>query len=421
MPFVLGTAAAQAGPGDHIRTGDTTIIPDIDLGVEYRTNTYRAPSDPTAGTNLRIAPGLELGVENPDNAFALSGEWQVRKYLFLAVEDPDIRADAIRAVDRFNDFNVGADLEVLKQESVGLKLTERVTLRNNATDRGVLGNPFVTQVRNALGGGLRISPGQALHITPGVEWAYDDFRVADSEPFRTRFNSRNTYGPTLAARWDFFPRTGFVLYGSGSWHAWSESEVAVVDPSTGVGGSLAIPDSTHIKVLTGLEGRFTERIFVDLLFGYGNALYQASATGVIDEAVADLKGAEGLIGSIQTRYKLIREDEASAEVAVGFKRDFEDSFFTNYVSYNNVYGSAGFSVGGFRPRIKHTIRFEDYSGAVVRNDVLNRFESEIAYGFNDWGEVSGGFFWQQRGIVQTNLKNAEYDDFTFRLNSTWTY
>ena len=31
LSFVLGAVSAQAAPGDHIRTGDTTIVPDIDL------------------------------------------------------------------------------------------------------------------------------------------------------------------------------------------------------------------------------------------------------------------------------------------------------------------------------------------------------------------------------------------------------
>lgn len=418
---ILLAGTAMAGPGDHIRTGDTTIVPDIDLGMEYRTNTYRAPSDPVAGANLRIAPGLEVDVDSDNNAFTLGGEWEIRKYVFLATESPEFRQELIRAIDRFNDFNIGAELDLLKKESVGLRIRDQVALRNNSTDRGVLGNPFVTQVRNALGGGLRISPGEALDIVPGAEWAYDDYRIADSNPFRSRFNSRNTYGPRLDVRWDFFPRTGFVLEGSGMFHTWNEPTVAVQDPVSGVAGVIAVPDSVHVKVLTGLAGRFTERVFIDLLVGYGNALYEPSVGGVIDEAAADLKGVQGLIGSVQTRYKLMRENEASAEVSVGFKRDFDDAFFTNYVAYNHVFGSAAFAVGGFRPRIKHSIRFEDYSGAVVRDDVLNRFDSEIAYAFRDWGEVSGGMSWQQRGIVQTALKSAEYDEFTFGLKSTWTY
>ncbi len=414
-------APAAAAPGDHVRAGDLTATPEVDLGMEYRTNTYRAPTDPTPGANLRVAPRLDLDVDTTDNAFRLAGQWEVRKFLFVAADDPDLRAEQIQALDRFNDFNVRGELDLLSSRPVGLVLNESAALRNNQTDRGVLGKPFVTQVRNVLGGGVRVSPGDALHIVPGGQWSYDDYRIPDVDATRTRFNSRNAYGPTLNVKWDFFPRTSLVLDGSTTFNRWVDNEVPVVDLTSGETTSLDLPDSTFVKVRTGIRGRLTERVLLDLYAGYGQALYQASLTGAVSEAAASLRGLEGLLAAVQARYKLIRESDQSAEVGVGYKRDFEDSFFTNYVSYDYAFANAAFDVAGFRPRMQYGMRFERYSGAVVRNDVLSRLDAELGYQFRDWGRVSGGMFWQQRAVAQAAYQSAEYDDFTFRVATTWSY
>lgn len=420
VALALGTSPAWAGAGDHIRAGSATLAPELDLGFAYDTNVYRAAADPVAGGHLAISPKVDLGVDTEQNEFALGGQWDLRKYLFLDTDSP-VRSDLIRAVDRFNDFEVSAALDLLKQESVGLVLKEQVALRNNETDRGVVANPFMTQVRNRLEGGVRVSPGQALDIVPGGAWAYDDFRVADAEAFRTRFNSRHTYGPTLDTRWDFFPRTALVLRGEGMWHWWQQNDVPYIDPFTGATGVLAVPDSVHVKVQGGLEGRFTERIYVDLVGGYGTTSYDPSSVGSVPSDAANVRGTDGIIGTVQVRYKVVREGERSLEMGLGYQRDFLDSFFTNYVVYDQFQVQAGANIGGIRPRVTYGLRLEGYSGAIVRDDVLNRLEGELGYQFRDWGKIAASTTWQQRAIVQTAYQTAEYDAVTIALTSTWTY
>lgn len=416
---LLCAPAALAAPGDHIRTGDTTITPAVDVGFEYRNNVYRAAEDPLAGGNLRVAPQLSLGVDSTQNAFEIDGEWELRKFLFVSEEDPDLRALRIAGADRFNDFNVGAALSVLRNEAVGLELSDRVTLRNNQTDRGVLGSPFFTQVRNELQGGLRLSPGEALDIIPGGQWSYDDYRIADESAFRTRFNSRHVYGPRLDVSWDFFPRTSMVLEAEGQWNRWGDNSVPVVDSFSGDPGEVTVPDSVHVRVLAGLQGRFTERIFVDLIGGYGTALYD-SVGGVAAEN-EDLTGVDGLIGSAGVRYRLVRDGSQSLEAGLGFTRDFSDAFFTNYALYNQVHAQLGADIAGLLPKAKYSIRFEEYQGAVVRNDVLNRFDGELGYPFKAWGKLTAGVAWQQRAVEQAVFEGAEYDEVIFSLLGTFQY
>lgn len=418
--LVLTVTPAWAGPGDHIRAGSATLMPQLDLGLAYDNNVYRAATDPITGGHLAVSPSLRLLVDTEQNTFELAGNWDIRKYLFLGTDVPE-KPEMIRAVDRYNDFDVGAKFDLLRQESVGIVIEEQVTLRNNETDRGVLANPFLTQVRNRLGGGVRVSPGDALDVIPGAAWAYDDFRIADERAFRTRFNSRHTYGPTLDTTWSFFPRTALVLRGDAMWHWWQQNTVPVFDPLTGAAGALAVPDSLHVKAQTGIEGRFTEHLFVDLVGGYGTATYEPSETGGIPADAANVRGADGILATAQLRYRVARGPENAFDVSVGYQRDFLDAFFSNYVVYNQMQAQANANLRGVRPHLSYGIRFEEYSGAVMRHDILNRFEGSLGYEFQEWGMIAASTAWQQRAIREDAYQSAEYDALTVALTSTWTY
>ena len=78
---------ALAAPGDHIRAGDVELVPDIDLGGEFRTNVYRSEVDAVPAANFRIAPGLLVAAEGDDHDFRLGGEWVLRKYFFVGDND----------------------------------------------------------------------------------------------------------------------------------------------------------------------------------------------------------------------------------------------------------------------------------------------------------------------------------------------
>lgn len=415
----FSASAAFAAPGDHIRAGDTTITPDVDLGFEYATNVYRAEADPTPGANLRVSPGLTIGVDSPNNSFDLSGEWRIRQFLFVGSDTGPDRAERINALSRYNDFNLAAKIDTLKNETVGLVISESASLMNNQADNEFSDAPYSTQVRNSLGGGVRVSPGPALGIVPGGTWRYDDFRLSEVIGERQRFNSRNAYGPTMRVQWNFFPRTSLVLDTSYMLHRWSENEASSGEQGV---STVAVPDSNQFRIQTGIQGRFTQRIFVDLMVGYGMGIYDAAS---VDGALADVTGADddlnglaGLLVTTQIRYKLA----PTSAIALGYNRSFEDSFFTNYVLYNQLYAELKADVAnGFQPSIRYGVRFEEYVGGVVRSDVFSRFDANLSYNLSDWSTITLGGGWQQRAIAQTELKAAEYNDVRVNLLSTFRY
>ncbi len=407
LTIFLG-AAANAAPGDHIRAGDAVFVPDIDIGVEYRSNVLRSDDNPAPGANLRVSPGVALEVDNPMNEFHLGGEWELRKFVFAGDDGSGRTAsERIARLDQYNEFSLDAGLDALKQEVVGIQLANTAAARDNLTDSSLTNASYNTRIRNSLSGGIRISPGPALAIVPGGVWSYDDYRAVGSA--NRRYNQRNAYGPNLNTKWDFFPRTSFLLNASYMINDWAENQItADVDDSLN-GGVIETRNSRHFKFETGLTGRFSTKIFLDVVAGYGFAVYDGA------DPAENLKGLNGLRTALQVRYAMTE----GAQFSLGYRRDFTDSYFTDYIAYNNVFAQLQANIADFRPSAKFSARTEGYVGSLEsRDDVMLRFDLNTAYDIQEWAAISSGFAWQQRA---SSDQEVEYDDFQFRLFGTFTY
>lgn len=419
----LPAATAFAGPGDHIRLDDAvTIIPTLDVGTEVRTNVYRAETSPTPGAHLRISPGLSFTAEGPDHRFGVSGDWDLRKYYFVGEVARGWHArltpgERIRRLDRFNDFAIGAEADLMRRSAVGIVFTNRATLRNANTDFEYADQPFNTQFRNVLRGGIRVSPTSALTITPGGVLEYDDYRIA-SMP-NDRYNVRSAYGPRLEARWSFLPRTALVLDGRYVVHHWQQNQVEVDGVPTG----LALPDSEHLRGMVRLEGQLTSRLYANLGLGFGGAWYDETTVEGLDTPTqphldgpfdADLTGLDGLLAVAQLRYLLSEKSEVHA----GYEKSFEDSFFTNYFTYHYLYAGTNLQLGRLTPALKYGVRLEEYQGIETRRDAFHRLNLSLGYELSDWAGLNGGVGLQAR---ESEEFHVQYEDWTVHLMGRFQY
>ncbi|MEZ4235975.1 MAG: hypothetical protein R3F59_07385 [Myxococcota bacterium] len=416
---------ALAAPGDHIRAGDVGIIPKIDVGAEARTNVYRDESVAIPAANFRVAPGLLVASSGEDHEFRLDGQWVLRKYFFVGA-DPRPAPDVGRVInlDRYDEYNLGLGTNLFRKSVIGLRLSDDSALQNFRADAEYANVPYSSQLRNHLAGALRISPGEALQILPGGSWKWDSFRVpaSDDRPDR-ELNERNTYGPTLAVRWAFLPRTAFVADASWARVDWTHNTLDAV-PSQAYGDNLALPDGSQTKATVGLEGRFTEKLFAQVDAGYGIALYNADTVTAVDggtlAADDDVQGVDGLLRTGQLRYSITPSDERrrGSSIAAGYVRDFRSSFFTNYVRFDQVFADFQGRLGDVAPSLRYELRFEDYGGEVQRKDIVNRVSADIKVAASDWASITGGGWWQQRASEDPVV---EYDDVNFHLMATFTY
>lgn len=419
---------ARAEPGDHIRVGDAVVTPDIEAGFEYRSNVYHEEVDPQGGGNLRIAPGIEITVEGEDARFSFSSEYEARKQLFVAFDAAEVplevrgtldQSQAVSNLDRWSDFSAETSASLARQTVVGLELADQVAYRNHVIDSELSDSPYMTQFKNALAGQVRISPTGAVQFRPGGFWTYDDYRVPEfygtagldaneHEPF----NARNTYGPSLSAAWNFFPNTAWVFDARYAWVEWKVDGISsqLANPSAGVSGqTIAKPDSTQLRVTTGLRGRITPKLTVDLQAGYGQAIYGESA----DPAAAT---------DIQT-YLLTAQvgwqPKEGSGVALGYRKDFEDVFFSNFVSYHHLFLQANTTLDKKLELLaRYGIRLETYSGAVTRSDQFMRGSFAATYHFSDWASL-GTSVWYQTRFSSDDL--VEYDDVGVLISATLQY
>ncbi|TNE92006.1 MAG: hypothetical protein EP330_03370 [Deltaproteobacteria bacterium] len=393
------TTIAAAEPGDHIRLGEAVITPTLDLGIEHRTNAFQRDTRAIAGTALRVAPGLELALDGPEVAATFGGEWEIRKY---------IQSQA-SSLDRMNDFNLGGSLDLFRNRALGIELREYAALRNNTNDSGLAEDPFATQLRNEAGARVKIRFGQALQIAPGFTHLYTDFRVPEGALFNQTgrdYNTRQGLNPGLDAEWKFLPRTSIVLDTDLIVYSWEENTRPRFDQE---GGALtvAIPNSTHFKLRAGLRGRVTERISSTVELGYGLASYKDDDT--------DLGGLEGLLVAAQAQYDM----SSTQKLSIGYKKDFDDSWFTNYMTYNHLYVKHHGKYGSrLSSDAEAMIRFEGYKGGSLRSDSLLRLKLDGSVALQDWASTTLGVWYTQRGSTDSLVR---YNDVNIHWLATFTY
>jgi len=241
--FALAVSSvALAEPGDHVRVGDVEIVPELDVGFEYRSNVYHEEVDPQAGGNLRVAPRVGVNAQGEDHQFSFAGEYEARKQLFLTFDPASVppalaesldRQVATNNLNRWSDFTADARANLFRQSMVGFEVSDAATYRNNVIDSDFTDSPYMTTFRNKLLGGMRFRPSGAVEIKAGGAWQHDDYRVPEFFTFaeldpneHDPFNSRNTYGPQADLVWSFFPNTALVFEASYQWLDWRVEQVS---------------------------------------------------------------------------------------------------------------------------------------------------------------------------------------------------
>jgi hypothetical protein len=405
LGVVSGTAAAE--PGDHIQLGPSTeLAPRLEFGLQSRSNLTQSPSDPVAGVSAVFAPGARLKHETPDTMVELDGSYRLVKFF----------TRRLSGLDQFNDFDVRLDAVGLRSRPVGFVLSNRAALvNNNATDR--LGNtPFVTRTRNDLSAGLQIRPGAVLQFDVRGKFEIDSVRVPlGAFQSDTRgLNSRTGYGAAWIGEYRFYPRTAFILEGDAMRFDWQRN----VLPVGATGNVFALPDSTHIRLLAGVRGRFTERLVLTGQLGYGVANYSVASVqrvcgdtpgcepGPGNTFDAGLSGLQRLLVVAQAAYDF----DTDRKLIVGYRKDFDDVFFTNFMAYHMLYGGIDTRVGErFRVDGRATVRQEDYRGALAaRSDTFLNFDAGATLVIQEWLRFRAGGGYMQRTVP--SLPNISFND-----------
>ncbi|MEM6929039.1 MAG: hypothetical protein AAF602_19020, partial [Myxococcota bacterium] len=274
--------------------------------------------------------------------------------------------------------------------------------------------PYTTHLRNMLTGDLRVSPSTALAFLPGATWSFDDFRIPRLTPGGDRtLNERHVYGPDLGLQWRFLPNTAVVFDAEMRFNRWS---VNSLESNADDEPDLEIPNSLFTKVRAGIDGQFTRKLFAKAVFGYGVASYQGQSA----LAQRGVNGADGILVNVAVRYDLTAPtgDRPGSRISAGYQKDFSDSFFSNFLALNSINVDYSGRFGRFEPSVGYSLRFERYDGELQRSDVVNRVRLDLRTPLQQWAVLSVGGWWQQRA---SDMANVEYDDFHFRVATSFAY
>lgn len=442
----LFASSAFAGPGDHIQVSDTTeITPSVAAGVEFRSNSYLAvgavqsakPVDQAIpSVNFILRPKFKISHESAKANFSFDGVYELRKWF-----NPELAAN----LDRFSDFTVDTRLDLFPKGTVGFRIGDGAVLKNRESDNQWRGNALLTQFRNDLATSIVVRPGPDFDVEAGFGWGWHNYRVPGADEQRP-LNTRNTFAPSLNVHWRFFPNTAFVVETTYQRNAWTTNWIPTNEttgPSdVGIGAVrsygefLAKPDSDFFKAMTGIRGRVTREFVLHAMVGWGLGRYSqksvaeesASNPGIGAEADpvragfdANVKGSDGLLVMLRAQVDLgfSAERRFGQAIDVMYRKDFQDSFFTNYVHQHHVRGGLQSRWGrylstnvGFGPR------FEEYHGEVARRDIFLRFDYALKITPTRYLSIDFGGYWAERASSQTDI---QYDNFQASGLLTFTY
>lgn len=451
LAILAASPSAWAAPGDHIGNDDVQLIPAIELGAMHRTNVYLQEGEAgggvpvTDGTALTVAPSLGIRAKNSDLAFTFDFLYEARKYLQSEVTN----------LDRFNTIDLGAGLQLFPEGKVGFRVGDRFSITGHEAEdeTGISDSAYQQHLLNDLGAYITVRPGGPLEVDVGGKLQVDQWNVP--EEFKSSasnrdedlelesglsgpgLNSRLGYGPALEGKWRFFPKTAVVADFNYQWFNWTDNVVDAQGDGISreeVGDYLAVPDGKMWRARAGLRGRVTPKLVVGVLAGFGQSLYsedsvteQAAELGIegsgeFADSVgfgSDLKSfPAGLLAEVEAEYEMI-DNQA---VFLSYRRDFQDVYFTNYVSYDRaMLGYKGLFAERVGVELSGTYRYERYLGEVSRDDHLIKADLSGEYMVKDYLTVGIGTGWIRRASADQNHPEIEYDDVRFQGGVRFTY
>ena len=429
VAFLLA-APAHAVPGDHVQLGRATLTPSLDLGTEFRSNLYldESSDDAVAGASLLVQPQIGVSMETNEVLLDLGARYGIKKFYWTSA---DGNAEYDRSnLDRFNDINSHFDLHALPNSIVGFKIGTAFDVDNRPTESKWAEKAIITHVTSDSRAALMVQPGNAFSIGAGGHFLYDTYSGNQSAAFNSsaRLNSRVAYGPEANLNWRFFPRTALLVDFSMDWFDWSENAVNAVggQGAEDLGDRLGIPDGREWRASAGLQGRVSHTLVVNAMAGYGQVDYDdqsvldraaqlaaAGAVGAEEIAVSegwgtDLKGLDGLLVTTRATWTPV----TGQSLSLGYQKDFQDSWFTNYVAYH--YGFLrynGLAASRFGLSLEGGLRYEQYVGELTRNDMFIRARGGVAYNAADWMDLSLNAAWRRRVSADVNpIPSIEFDD-----------
>ena len=332
--------------GIGIRTGDLELHPGVAGEVGYDSNWFVRSSN--SGPNIqngppgapvvpavafRVTPSLylstlgahrregDVSAQPPAVAFRFGVNATYREFLGLSSDGSNS--------DISGQHNIGgatdARLEIAPGRPFGAALFGsfgRVIQPNQVT-----ADPNTSFIHDDItaGGEFVVQPGSGT-----LDW-HLGYQFSDSLFENTNGASydNDTHEGFMRGRWRFRPRTSLVYDGSVRFNAYADANRA---------RALGLVGSTPVRARLGLNGLVTDRFTLLLMAGWGSSFY--------DTTFAKQPQYDSVIGQAELKWFLAASPGvqgasdlglALSSIAIGYNRDFQNSYLGSYYGYDRGY------------------------------------------------------------------------------------
>ena len=439
---------AHAGPGDHIRTGDAVITPSVMTGIEAHSNLYLADgggqSPEVSAMAWVLRPRVQMDLNARTVVFNLGAGYGMKAFIDFYPEDDFHPENA----NRFSDLDADMSLVLFPQSKVGVKLVDRLQNESLAAELPTSagsGTANVVHTKNDLTGGVVLRPGSALAFDLLGQFGLDSYVIPLelTTEDNASFNGRTQYGPAVNGTWKFLPKTSMIASFSYNFLRWDNNLIEALGPDvegSSIGSYIGKPDADAWRLSAGVTGQFTQKLAASAQLGFGMMLYDEQS--VLDDPRADFLGGssnelnrvgdetfatdtsigDGVLVNLQVSYAPRRGHTLTA----GYRKDFQDVMFSNYVAYNHVFlryeGTIQnrVGIGG-----EMSYRLDSFHGEVARNDQNILAAVNASYKLTPYLSAGASGSWSRRACAAKDCDgtfySTQYDDFSGTVGATFAY
>ncbi|HMA93277.1 MAG TPA: hypothetical protein VKP30_11365 [Polyangiaceae bacterium] len=426
------------GEGMGIRTGDLELHPSVAGEVGYDSNYFQRSGDSgpnypwdnkgiSSAMRFRLTPSLTISTLSPQRKVGDAAGTTMPPQLNLSAgafasynELVGVSGDDSFSKQRHIDGGVNLLLDILPQRPFGVDVMAdylRIVAPSN--------DPAVTNAwnRDLLHGGVGVTwrPGGGLFDWRlGYDFQYNYF---ESKAFRTYNNIRNTIN--TRGRWKFYPRTALIYDAQTSWLSYSSS----TPPRNG---------GQTIQSRLGINGLVTNHFALLAMAGWASTFYDGKRVRVPENL-------NTVIGQAELRWYILPQPKLQpgdatvglSSLAVGYIRDFSQSYLADYYRRDRGYANISYFIGGRYlldlqagySRISHP---QHYRAIDARPDRLypalgeNRVDAQLfgeyrtsdTFGLNMTLRYDGSVSRSQIAITTADGE-TRYDNLAFSRFSAW--
>lgn len=368
--------------GAGFQVGDFELHPGIGAEVGYDSNFFRRDSseNPVGAVVIRVSPSFSIGTLTaarrgdappPSVGFRFEVGGSYNEYIPVSGPEPDRE----RLQDNRNFGGVArVNLDILPGREWSGRLfggVGRTILPTNAGDVNVSFNRILPEA----GAELKWAPGSGL-LDWSLGYAFSGTFFEAGE-FSGLNNFRNDI--VTRGRWRFLPRTALMYDASFGFITYPDPEA----------NSAQKTDSHPLRARIGVNGLVTPSFGVLGLVGWGTSFYQGDEDQNFDSLIAQAELKWYL--SPAPAADPMAVTGSLSHVAVGFIRDFSDSYIGTYLERDMGYARFSYLFAG-----KFVLVAEVRGGAVVfPAQTRVDFGPDAAPGWTD-GQVDGKLFGEWR-------------------------